>query len=33
MRIQDKLNYNGDHYSLELFKIAYIIARLEGEIS
>ena len=33
MRMQDKLNHNDDHYPLELFKIAYIIARLGGETS
>ena len=33
MRIQDKLNHNDNHYPLESFKIAYIIARLEGETS
>ena len=33
MRIQDKLDHNDDHYPLELFKIAYIIVRLERETS
>ncbi len=33
MRIQDKLNHNGDHYPTESFKIAYVIARLGGGAS
>lgn len=33
MRIQDKLDHNGDHYPTESFKIAYVIARLGGEAS
>ena len=33
MRMQDKLNHNDNHYPLESFKIAYIIARLGGEAS
>ena len=33
MRIQDKLDHNDDYYPHESFKIAYIIARLEGETS
>ena len=33
MRILNKLNHNNNHYPLELFKIAYIITRLERETS
>ena len=33
MRILNKLDHNTNHYSLESFKIAYIIARLGGEAS
>ena len=33
MRIQDKLTYNGDYFSIDAFKIAYVVARLEGEAS
>ena len=33
LRIQDKLTHNGDHYPYEVFKVAYIITRLDGEVS
>ncbi|KAF6234850.1 hypothetical protein HO173_007070 [Letharia columbiana] len=33
MRIQDKLTHNGDHFLTDAFKIAYVVARLEGKAS
>ena len=33
MRIQDKLTHNGNHFLTDTFKIAYVIARLKGEVS
>ena len=32
MKIEDKFTYNDDYYFIKLFKIVYIITRLEREI-